>query len=90
MKPKAKAVYAKFSYFTGRKRILNLSSTHVRALHAAVTSGQLHTTSSGPPLGFRYPAWLMTSFSFIPAPTGFDPKYSARLFSGLFSPSEVF
>lgn len=41
MKPKGKGGYAKFSYFTGRKYILNLSSTHVRAFRAAVTSRQL-------------------------------------------------
>lgn len=83
MKPKGKGVYATFSYFTGRKCILNLSSTRGRALRATVTPRQL-----------TQPAvvchWFLASFLFVSAPTGFDPKYSVRLFSGLFSPSEVF
>lgn len=49
-----------------------------------------YTTSGSPPPGFKYPVWFLASFSFVPAPTGFGPKYSVRLFSGLCSPSEVF
>lgn len=41
MKPESKGVCATFCYFTGRKYILNLSSTCARASHAAVTCRQL-------------------------------------------------
>lgn len=85
MKPKVEGTYATFSYFTGRKYILNVSSTRVRAFYAAVASRQITQ-----PLGFKYPVWFLASFSLVPAPTGFGPKYSMRLFSGLFSASEVF
>lgn len=91
MKPKGKGAYAKFSYVTGRKYILNLPSTRVRAFCAAVTSGQVtqpaavrHWVSS-----IQYGSWQVFFF-FIPAPAGFDLKYSVRLFSGWFFSSEVF
>lgn len=40
------------------------------------------TTSSSPELGFKYTVWFLARFSFVPAPAGFDPAYSMRLFSG--------
>lgn len=81
MKTKGKGVCVTFCYFTGRKYTLSLSCTHAGALMLLLLQ-MTSTTSSAPTLGFQYLVWFLARFSFIPAPAGFDPSYSGRLFPG--------